>query len=75
MVFVTDFGTNGAAANAVIHFTGVAMIPMLVHEISLGRCKSAKLVADRVLFLLNRSLDYSILQSMNKTRHEARRLP
>ena len=49
---MTNFSTNCTTSNIVIHFASVAVIPMLVHEISLGCCKGAEFVANRVIFLL-----------------------
>ena len=41
---MTDFSTDGAHTRAVHKLTGVTMIPMLVHELSVGRSECTQFV-------------------------------
>ena len=52
VVFVADLGADGTHPDAVHHLTGVAVVPVLVHELLLGDGERAQLVVEGLLILL-----------------------
>ena len=52
MVSVTDLGADGAHPDPVHQLTGVAVVPVLVHELLLRDGEGAQLVVQRLLILL-----------------------
>lgn len=56
MVFMTDFGADSTYTNTVIHLAGMAVVPMLIHEVFLSDGERTKLIAQRVLILINKKV-------------------
>ena len=51
MVLVADLGANAAYSHTIHHLAGVAVVPVLVHELLLGDGEGAQLVVQRLLVL------------------------
>lgn len=62
MIFMADFSTYCAHANPIIHLTGVAVVPVLVHKLFLSHCKCTELVAKRIFILRGRDRIITILE-------------